>query len=82
LFHEEAVTSDTFTLAAATHDNYIAIVEIKADDLDVDNAFDCIRPQLADPAAAAVIGILVELHDPRYRGDEENMDVMPSGLKN
>lgn len=82
LWHEEAVTANSYTMAAATHDNYVFKIEIKGDDLDVNGGFDCIRPQLADPAAAAVIGIMVDLFDPRYRGDEENPRVMPSSLKN
>jgi hypothetical protein len=82
LWHEEAVTSNSYTLANATHDNYMFIIEIKGDDLDVNNGFDCIRPQFADPAAAAVIAVLVELHDLRLRGDEENINVLPSALKN
>jgi len=45
---ETAVTSNTFNLSAA---NAVHVIEIKADSLDVDNGFDCVRLNVASPGA-------------------------------
>jgi hypothetical protein len=82
-FVEEAVTGDSYTIAAASHDNHMFKVVINADDLDVDNGFDCFRPNLGTPGANAyLVAVIIDLHDPRYRGDQENVNVLPSALKN
>lgn len=40
--------------------------EIKADDLDVDNGFDCIRMDISDPGAAKIGAALYILYDAKY----------------
>lgn len=40
---ETAVTSNTFTTSTTNDKNLMYVMEVKADDLDVDNSFDCVR---------------------------------------
>jgi len=77
-----AVASDTHAVLAASDDNTHFEIEMKNDNLDVDNKFDCVRPHLSDPAAAALVCIFVELRNPRFAGDPSNVNVMPSALVN
>ena len=60
------VTSDTFDIAAASDDNSIFVIPIDASELDVDNGFDCIRVDLTDPAAAALVSCTYEMCGGRY----------------
>ena len=67
-------TNDVFDTAAGTFTNTdlaeqaaIIAIDIKAEDLDLDNNFDCIQVSIADVGANAQIGAaLYLLHDPRY----------------
>ncbi len=61
-----AVTSDTF--ATSTNDGVMYVIEIDAEDLDVDNGFDCVTIAMSDPAAATNVNILAILSDSRYPG--------------
>lgn len=45
---DTTVTSNTFDLSAA---NAKHIIEIKSEDLDIDNGFDCVRCDVASPGA-------------------------------
>jgi len=74
------VSGNSFTVANATYDNYHLMVEGQADKLDVNNGFDCIRPELSSPAGACLVCIFVELLNPRYSGQENEVRVMPSAL--
>ena len=60
-----AVVSDTFTPSSVNDDNLLYIIEVDADELDVDNFFDCVRVVTAD-ATAAVTGIVYVLGGTRY----------------
>lgn len=40
---ETAVTSNTFTTSTTDNKNLLYVMEVNADDLDVDNSFDCVR---------------------------------------
>jgi hypothetical protein len=63
----------TFTKTSAASDKILA-VEILADQLDVDNGFDCIRMRVADVGANAQLGYgFYILADPRFPDAPENM---------
>jgi hypothetical protein len=74
------VASNSYTILAASHDNSHFMIEMKPDQLDVNGGFDCIRPHLADPGAAGLVTIFVELLEPRYSGQEDLVEIMPSAL--
>ncbi len=66
-----AVVSDTFNLTAA---GKIAIIEIDAGDLDVNNLFCYVRVDIGTPGANAdYVSVLYELHHGRYAGAPDNM---------
>ena len=45
----------------------LAVIDIKAEDLDRDNGFDCVRCTIADIGSTAQLGaVLYLLHEPRY----------------
>ena len=58
-----AVTADTFDLAAA---NSLYVIEIDADELDVDDGFDCVTVAIADPSANDYYAVNYILTEPRY----------------
>lgn len=58
---EFAVTSDTFTTQAVDSKNAMYVIEVKAEDLDVNNGFDCIRAGTGN-ATAATIGVYYFLY--------------------
>lgn len=76
LWQRVDVTSNTFDLAANT--NYIIVV--KADDLDVNNKFDCIRMEIAAEAGTNLVAGWYDLEHARYMG--EGNTLMPSALVN
>ena len=63
-----AVTSDTFNAGGVTK-SCLYIIEVKAEDLDVDNGFDCLRVNLAttDTSNSAILYLL---HTPRYISED------------
>ena len=59
-----AVTSDTFNLSAASK---LVVIEVDAEDLDVDNGFDCVTLEVASPGANAdFYNVVYVLSQPRY----------------
>lgn len=60
-----AVTSDTFTTDATNNKNLAYVIDVKAEDLDIDNGFDCIRAGTGD-ATAAVLSVIYILYGRRY----------------
>lgn len=61
---ETAVTSDTFNLDTA---NSLYIIEIDADELDVDDGYDCVTLAVASPGVNSdFYGVLYILSQPRY----------------
>ena len=74
------VAANAFTVANATMDNHHMMVELHASQLDVQNGFDCIRPTFVGGAGATLVAMLVEFLNPRYSGDEGNLNVFPSAL--
>lgn len=59
-----AVTSNTFNAGGVTK-SCLYVIEVKAEDLDVDNGYDCLKVSLATVDNGNV-AILFILHDPRY----------------
>lgn len=77
----ETVSNDSYAVVNTTHDNYHFMIEGQADKLDVNNGFDCIRPEMSTPGAnACLVTIFVELLNPRYSGQEDEVRIMPSAL--
>lgn len=67
-YSETAVTSDTFNLTATA--NTITVIEIDAEQLDVDNDFDCVQLDIASPGSNAdLICVAAILSQPRYAHD-------------
>lgn len=62
---ETDVTSDTFTTDTTDNKNLRYQLEVHANDLDVDNGFDCVRLGTGD-AANTVVNVEYILHEPRY----------------
>lgn len=62
---EFAVSSDTFTTDATNNKNLLYVMEVKAEDLDVNNGFDCFRVGTGN-ATAAVLSVLYILSGPKF----------------
>lgn len=63
------VSSDTFDILAASDDGNTFIIPIDASELDVANGFDCLRIDLTDPSAAALVSCYYHLNSARFAGD-------------
>jgi hypothetical protein len=64
---ETAVSSNTFTTNATNSKTGFYIIEVDADDLDIDNSFDCFRVDTGN-ATAATIEVTYILSCPRFAG--------------
>lgn len=62
---ETAVSANTFTTLTTNGKNALYVIEIDADDLDLDDGFDCVRVGTAN-AANTVLSVVYILHGPRY----------------
>lgn len=68
--------ANTYTSATSGEEQAIWAVEIDADQLDVDNGFDCVQAAIADVGNTSQIGtILYILSEPRYAAE-----AMPSAI--
>lgn len=63
-----AVVSDTFNAGGVTK-SCLYVIEVKAEDLDVDNGYDCLRVNLAT-VTNGNSAILYLLHTPRYISED------------
>lgn len=58
--------ANTFTLTGDAALQKIAVIDIKAEDLDIDNNFDCLQATIADVGTNTQLGcVLYFLHNPR-----------------
>jgi hypothetical protein len=60
-----AVTSDTFTTDTTANKNLLYVIEVRTDDLDLANNFDCIRAGTGN-AVNTVLAVLYLLYPARY----------------
>jgi hypothetical protein len=67
---ETAVTSNTFTTQTVNSKDSLYVIDVKAEDLDVANGFDCLRVDGTGHAATASRGcvVLYNLYGKRYSG--------------
>lgn len=67
-FAATTVTSGTFTTATTASKNALYVIEVKSEDLDVANSFDCIRLGLGDSSSSThvVVTAIYLLRDPRF----------------
>lgn len=62
---------NTHTDATSAEVQKIWVIDVKAEDLDVDNGYDCIRASIGDVGTNAQLGcMLYLLHEPRYASDQ------------
>lgn len=56
-----------YTNTAASENEAVWLIDIKAEDLDVDNGYDCIQVTIADAGSVNQLGaVMFVLHEPRY----------------
>jgi hypothetical protein len=68
--------ADTFTIAGSAALQKLWVVDIKAEDLDIDGGFDCLQASIADVGTNSQIGsALYLLHEPR-----EMSKTLPSAI--
>ena len=63
---ETAVTSSTYTFG--NDPNQLYVIEVRAEDLDINNGFDCVRVNVASGAGTTILGITAIAYNPRYSG--------------
>ncbi len=69
-FTKLANSGNSYTEATSAEAEAIWVVDVLAEDLDIDNGFDCLRASVADVGIAAQLGALLYLlHEPRYASD-------------
>lgn len=61
----QTAVSNTFTTNNTNSKNLMYIIEVKAEDLDVNNGFDCIRAGTGD-ATAATVGVYYFLYGAKF----------------
>jgi hypothetical protein len=62
--------ANTYTNTSLSEEECVFVIDIKAEDLDVDNGFDCIQVTIADAGSVNQLGALTFiLHEPRYSVD-------------
>lgn len=62
--------ANTYTNLTLSEEECVIVIDIKAEDLDVDNGFDCIQVTIADAGSINQIASLAfYLHEPRYAVD-------------
>lgn len=77
-------TNDTFVVASGTWTNSdlaeqaaIIVIDIKAEDLDADNNFDCVQVSIADIGTNAQLGSAIYIMgEPRYQKDILNAAII------
>lgn len=63
----DTFSTNTWTNSVLAEQAAIVVIDVQAEDLDVENGFDCIRASIGDVGTNAQLGaMLYMLHDPRY----------------
>lgn len=70
-FVRTAVTANSYAFPNTDSISYVGVVEFKAEDLDVENGYDCIEAKLAN-GTAQTIAVLAVLFPARYAGFSSN----------
>lgn len=66
----DTFSTNTWTNSALAEQAAIVIVEVMAEDLDIDNGFDCIKAAIADAGTAGQLGAMLYLmYDPKFVTD-------------
>lgn len=72
----DTFSTNTWTNSDLAEQAAIVVIDVKAEDLDIDNGYDCIRASIADVGTNAQLGALYYfLHDPRY-----GAEALPSAI--
>jgi hypothetical protein len=66
---ETAVTNSTFTTDNTNNKNLLYVIDVKAEDLDIDGGFDCLRAGTAN-ATNTVLSVLYILYGSRFSRPE------------
>lgn len=67
----------TYTSTNNEQSDQIVVIDIKAEDLDIDGNFDCVRLSVNDPGAAKLACALYLLWEPKY-----GKEILPSAIAN
>lgn len=76
IYANAGLTTDTLTETAVSGNSYtfgndpnqLYVIEVRAEDLDINNGFDCARVNIASGAGTTICGIIYVLYNPRYSG--------------
>lgn len=73
----DTFSTNTWTNSDLAEQAAIVIIEVKAEDLDADNGYDCVNLQVSDVGTNAQLGtLLVLLGEPRYQKDPLNSGII------
>jgi len=76
----EQAAGNTYSNLTLAETQAIIVIDIKAEDLDIDNGFDCLQASVADVGTNAQIGgLLYLLHDPKF---VDEAGLLPSAIAN
>jgi len=65
----DTFNANTWTNSDLAEQSAVVVIDIKAEDLDIDDGFDCIQASIADTGSAGQLGTLFyALHDARHEG--------------
>lgn len=63
----DTFSTNTWTNSTLGEDAAVVVIDIKAEDLDIDNDFDCVSMTIADVGTAGQLGeVIAVLYDPKY----------------
>lgn len=63
----DTFSTNTWTNSDLAEQSAVVVIDILAEDLDIDNGFDCVSVTIADVGTTGQLGaVLAILHDPRY----------------
>lgn len=66
----DTFSTNTWTNSTLAEQAAIIIIEVMAEDLDIDGGFDCISASIADVGTAGQLGgMMYALYDPKYQSD-------------